>query len=178
MAGSAAGQAPVVAGPRPFFLHMSTLLIDPLLHIHPMQLDDVDAVMEIENQAYEFPWTVGNFRDCMRSNYYCCVYRQDERCVGYAVMSIITGEAQILNVCIDPAMHGQGLGRRLLQHLIATAGRENADTLFLEVRISNWAAYCLYISMGFNETGLRPGYYPAKDGREDAMVLALSLLSQ
>jgi len=75
-------------------------------------------------------------------------------------------------------MHGQGLGRRLLQHLIATAGRESADTLFLEVRISNWAAYCLYISMGFNEIGLRPGYYPTKDGREDAMVLALSLLPQ
>ncbi len=154
---------------------MSTLLKDPLLHIQPMHPGDVDAVMELEQRAYEFPWTEGNFRDCLRSNYYCCVYRQDERYVGYAVMSVTAGEAQILNICIDPEMHGQGLGRRLLQHLIATAGRKSCDTLFLEVRVSNWAAFCLYVSMGFNEIGLRQGYYPAKKGREDAMVLALAL---
>jgi len=154
---------------------MSSLLKDPLLHIQTMQPDDVDAVMELEQLAYEFPWTEGNFRDCIRSNYYCCVYRQDERCVGYAVMSVIAGEAQILNICIDPAMHGQGLGRRLLQHLIAISGRKSCDTIFLEVRISNWAAFCLYVSMGFNEIGLRQDYYPAKNGREDAMVLALAL---
>ena len=154
---------------------MSTLLKDQLLQIHPMQVDELDAVMEIETQAYEFPWTNGNFCDCIRSNYYCCVYRRDEQYVGYGVMSVIAGEAQILNICIDPVMQGQGLGRRLLRHLIAAAGKNGADTVFLEVRASNQAAYGLYDSLGFNEIGLRHGYYPAKNGREDAVVLALSL---
>jgi ribosomal-protein-alanine N-acetyltransferase len=131
--------------------------------------------MEIEQRAYEFPWSVGIFKDCLRSHYYCCVYLQGEQCIGYGVMSVIAGEAQILNICIDPMMQSKGLGRRLLQHLIAEAGRQSADTVFLEVRSSNQAAFTLYDSLGFNEVGQRRGYYPAKDGREDALVLALAL---
>ncbi len=154
---------------------MSTLLKDPLLYIQPMQVDDLDAVMEIELRSYEFPWTEGNFRDCIRSNYYCCVYLQGERFVGYAVMSVTAGEAQILNICIDPVLQGEGLGRRLLRYLITAAAKEGADTVFLEVRSSNRSAYALYDSVGFNEIGLRQDYYPAKKGREDAMVLALNL---
>ncbi len=147
--------------------------------ISPMRPDDVEAVMEIELRAYEFPWSAGNFHDCLRSGYYCCVYRMGTHLnaspIGYAVMSVIAGEAQILNICIDPEMQGQGLGRRLLQHLIAEAGRREADTMFLEVRASNQAAFALYDSVGFNEIGQRRGYYPAQGGREDALVLARNI---
>ncbi len=155
---------------------MNTLLKDPQLMISPMQPSDLHAVMEIEHRAYEFPWSMVNFEDCMRSSYYCCIYQHGGCCIGYAVMSVVAGEAQILNICIDPEMQGQGLGRRLLQHLIAEAGRREADTMFLEVRRSNKAAFALYDSAGFNEIGQRRGYYPAEGGaREDALVLALSL---
>ena len=154
---------------------MNTLLKDPQLKISPMGVEDLAAVMEIELRAYEFPWSEGNMRDCINGNYYCCVYRQGERCIGYAVISVAAGEAQIMNICVDPEMQGHGLGRRLLQHLIGEAGRRGADTLFLEVRARNKAAFALYDSAGFNEVGQRRGYYPAKDGREDALVLALSL---
>ncbi len=158
---------------------MNALLTDRNLKISPMQLEHMDAVMELEQRAYEFPWSVGNFKDCLRSGYYCCVYHNGTHLksspIGYAVMSVVAGEAQILNICIDPEMQGQGLGRRLLRHLIAEAGRQSADTIFLEVRISNQAAFSLYESSGFNEIGQRRGYYPAKDGREDALVLALAL---
>ena len=150
-----------------------------MLKISPMQPEHLDAVMEIEQRAYEFPWTAGIFKDCLRSGYYCCVYLQGAHLnaspIGYGVMSVVAGEAQILNICIDPNMQGEGLGRRLLQHLIAEAGRQSADTVFLEVRSSNQAAFALYDSAGFNEIGQRRGYYPAKDGREDALVLALAL---
>ncbi len=173
---------------------MNTLLKDPQLKIRPMQPGDVHAVMQIELRAYEFPWSMVNFEDCLRNGYYCCSYLKgthldaspvpkgkgadlnlSPELLGYAVMSVAAGEAQILNICIDPDMQGQGLGRRLLQHLIAEAGRRSADTLFLEVRTTNKAAFALYDSAGFNEVGQRRGYYPAKDGREDALVLALSI---
>ena len=154
---------------------MNAIHKDLILKIIPMQLEHLDAVMEIEQRAYEFPWTAGIFKDCLRSSYYCCVYCQNDDCVGYGVMSVVAGEAQILNICIDPDRQGQGLGRRLLRHLIAEAGRQSADTLFLEVRSSNQAAFALYDSAGFNEIGQRRGYYPAKEGREDALVLALAL---
>lgn len=146
-----------------------------MLQIRPMSEGDIDIVLEMERCAYPFPWTAGNFRDCIRCGHYCCVYLKEDQYIGYCVMSVIAGEAQILNICIDPVMQGQGLGRRLLRHLIAVAGKKSADTIFLEVRASNQAAYGLYDSFGFNEIGLRQGYYPAKGGREDALVLGLSL---
>jgi ribosomal-protein-alanine N-acetyltransferase len=158
---------------------MNAILKDHLFKISPMLQEHMDAVMEIEQRAYEFPWSIGNFKDCLRSGYYCCVCHKGTHLnaspIGYGVMSMIAGEAQILNICIDPQMQGQGLGRRLLQHLIAEAGRKSADTIFLEVRSSNEAAFALYESAGFNEIGQRHGYYPARDGREDALVLALAL---
>jgi ribosomal-protein-alanine N-acetyltransferase len=68
-----------------------------------------------------------------------------------------------------------GLGRRLLRRLLALAHAKGADTAFLEVRKSNTLARALYASEGFCEIGDRRGYYPARNGREDAVVLARAL---
>ena len=154
---------------------MSAILRDPLLRMRPMQEADLDAVIEVEKLAYPFPWTKGIFRDCLRVGYCCWVYTLDERVLGYGVMSVVVGEAHILNACIHPEFQGQGLGRRLLQRLLTLARQHRADTAFLEVRASNQAAIRLYQDLGFNEIGLRRAYYPGKKGREDAVVLALSL---
>ena len=154
---------------------MSAILRDPLLRMRPMQEADLDAVIEVEKLAYPFPWTKGIFRDCLRVGYCCWVYALDERVLGYGVMSVVVGEAHILNACIHPEFQGQGLGRRLLQRLLTLARQHRADTAFLEVRASNRAALHLYQDLGFNEIGLRRAYYPGKTGREDAVVLALSL---
>ncbi|MES9962354.1 MAG: ribosomal protein S18-alanine N-acetyltransferase [Candidatus Sedimenticola sp. 20ELBAFRAG] len=154
---------------------MSAILKDPLLQIRPMKDSDVDAVMEVEEQAYPFPWTVGIFHDCLRVGYCCWVCALDERIIGYAIMSVAAGEAHILNVCVHPEMQGKGLGGRLMERFITLARERSADTIFLEVRSSNGAAIHIYDRLGFNEVGRRRGYYPAADGREDAIVLALSL---
>ncbi|PLY16626.1 MAG: ribosomal-protein-alanine N-acetyltransferase [Sedimenticola sp.] len=154
---------------------MSALIKDPLLKIRPMSESDVDAVMQVESRAYEFPWTPGIFRDCLRVGYHCWVYSLDQQIIGFSVMSVAVGEAHILNICIAPEHQGHGLGRRLLERTLTLAKKQGADTAFLEVRASNRAALRLYETLGFNEIGLRPGYYPAKAGREDAVLLALSL---
>ncbi|MFN8901906.1 MAG: ribosomal protein S18-alanine N-acetyltransferase, partial [Lysobacteraceae bacterium] len=85
-------------------------------------------------------------------------------------------EAHLLTLCIDPVQQGRGLGRRLLRRMIDLARWHMADRVFLEVRPSNPTAIALYRSEGFNEIGTRPRYYPAKDGREDAIVMAMELL--
>jgi ribosomal-protein-alanine N-acetyltransferase len=90
-------------------------------------------------------------------------------------MAVGADEAQILSLCIDPDLQGRGLGRSLLQQLLNEASSSHADSVFLEVRASNLAARNLYESSGFNEIGVRRGYYPAEDGREDAIILAISL---
>ena len=86
------------------------------------------------------------------------------------------GECHVLNLCIDPELRGKGLGRYLMKHLLDLARHHKAEMVFLEVRPSNRHAIALYESMGFNEVGRRRRYYPAKKGREDALVLARNLI--
>lgn len=151
------------------------ILKDPGLQLIPMQKGDVAEVVALESLCYEFPWTENIFLDCLGVGYCCWTLRLGARIIGYGIMSVAVGEAHILNICIDTEMRGQGLGRRLLERLLSIARRHRADTAFLEVRESNSAALSLYQSLGFNEVGLRRGYYPAGNGRENAVVLALSL---
>ena len=142
-----------------------------------MREDDLDAVMRIEELAYAFPWTRGIFRDCLRAGYGAWVLEQDGVLIGYGVLSIAADEAHVLNLCTSPDAQGRGHGRRLLRTLVAQARGRGVQRLFLEVRPSNPQAMALYEAEGFNEIGRRPRYYPAHDGREDAVVMAMELLS-
>lgn len=142
-----------------------------------MKQGDIDAVAGIENRSYVFPWTPGIFRDCLRAGHQCWVLEAGTQLLGYGVLSAAAGEAHLLNLCIAPEYHGRGHGRRLLRRMVDLARWHKAQQVFLEVRPSNPAAIALYRDEGFNEIGLRPNYYPAAKGREDAIVMALELLS-
>jgi ribosomal-protein-alanine N-acetyltransferase len=141
-----------------------------------MQPDDLDRVAAIEAAAYEFPWSRAIFQDCLRAGYDCCVLVDEAAVIGYGILSSGAGEAHILNVCVLPAEHGKGYGRRIVKRLVELARWHRCERVFLEVRPSNPRAIALYDSMGFNEFGRRPNYYPARKGREDAIVMAMELL--
>jgi ribosomal-protein-alanine N-acetyltransferase len=96
----------------------------------------------------------------------------DDKLVGYAVFIVAVEECHILNICIYPPLHGQGLGRKLLSAVLTLAKDAQAKSIFLEVRPSNRHAISLYESEGFNEVGVRKKYYPARHGREDAVIFA------
>lgn len=144
--------------------------------LRPMREDDLDAVHAIEIRAYEFPWTPGIFRDCLRADYPAWVLHVQDRLIGYFLMSVAANEAHILNVCVAPEAQGHGHGRKLLRALLHIARVRGAIRVFLEVRPSNPGAIALYHAEGFNEIGRRPRYYPARGGREDALVMAIELL--
>lgn len=146
--------------------------------LRPMRQEDVAEVSRIESSAYEFPWTEGIFRDCLRAGYGCWVLALDAEIAGYGVLSVAAGEVHLLNVCVAPRLQGEGHGRRLMKRLIDLARWHRAQRIFLEVRPSNPRAIRLYHDLGFNEIGRRPNYYPARQGREDALVLALELLHE
>ena len=145
------------------------------LALRPMREVDLDLVFEIEQQAYPFPWTMGIFRDCLRVGYSCWVLEREEHPIAYAVMSVAADEAHILNICVIPSLHGQGIGHQLLEQMVALARRRGVDTVLLEVRPSNKAAVRMYEKAGFCEVGLRRGYYPGDNGREDALIMARSI---
>lgn len=145
------------------------------LALRPMRDGDLDAVMAIEQRAYPFPWTRGIFRDCLKAGYPAWVMVEHQLIIGYGILSVAADEAHVLNVCVAPERQGRGHGRTLLRALVKQARDVRASRIFLEVRPSNLGAICLYHSEGFNEIGRRPRYYPAKDGREDALVMAMEL---
>lgn len=147
----------------------------PVFLVREMREEDLDTVMAIERRAYEFPWTEGIFRDCLRLGYVCHVLQADEGLLGYGVMSVAVGECHLLNLCISPGYQRRGLGRWLLHHLLREARAQKASVALLEVRVSNRAAYALYQRTGFDEIGMRKDYYPARRGREDALILAREL---
>ncbi|MEG2942158.1 MAG: ribosomal protein S18-alanine N-acetyltransferase [Thermomonas sp.] len=147
-------------------------------HLRPMREADLDEIMRVEVRAYPFPWTRGIFRDCMHAGYPMWVQERDGAIVGYGVLSIAADEAHVLNVCVDTTTQSRGLGRFLFRALVKLARDHGAQRVFLEVRPSNTPAVALYHSEGFNEIGRRPRYYPAaNNGREDAIVMAMELLS-
>ena len=143
--------------------------------IRPMRAADVPAVVLIERAAYQFPWSEGIFRDCLRVGYVCRVVVAGEEVVGYGVMSVGAGEAHVLNLCIGEGQRCRGLGRQLLRCLLECAAAAGAAEAFLEVRPSNTTAIRLYLALGFEQVGMRRGYYQAVNGREDAAVLKLAL---
>lgn len=153
------------------------LTLLPEIAIRPMDEADVDAVADAERRSYSFPWSTGIFRDCLRVGYLCRVVEVSGLVIGHGIESLGAGEAHILNVCIRPEFRCRGVGRRLLTYLLERARTAGMQHAFLEVRPSNTAAIRLYQSMGFEQVGLRRGYYQAPQGREDAAVLRLSLLS-
>ena len=154
---------------------MSAILARQGSIIRPLATVDLDAVMDIESRAYDFPWTQGIFRDCLRVGYCCWCYENDGLIQGYGVMSVAAGESHILNLTVRPESQRQGIGSKLIKHFLQLARRHDADIVMLEVRPSNLSAISLYEKMGFNEVGVRRNYYPAYHGREDALLLALSL---
>lgn len=140
-----------------------------------MTEDDLPRVLAIERAAYEFPWSETIFRDCLKVGYPAWLYVDDDVVHGYVIMSVGAGEGHLLNLCVDPASQGRGIGTVLLCTMIKMARILRLSRLFLEVRESNRRAQRLYRRHGFSEVGRRRRYYPARDGREDALVMALGL---
>lgn len=136
-----------------------------------MREADIAQVVRIEEAAYDFPWTPGIFRDCLRMGYDCAVHLASDRIVGYLILSSAGGEAHVLNVAVSPEVWNRGYGRRLLRRAFRRAARLGAEAIFLEVRPSNTPAVYLYRSEGFVSVGRRRDYYPSDEGREDALVL-------
>jgi len=149
----------------------------PATALRALREADFDAVMAIEQRAYPFPWTRGIFRDCLLAAYPAWVLLEHGLVIGYGVISLAVDEAHLLNVCVAPERQGRGHGRHLLRSLVKLASDRGAARIFLEVRPSNPAAIALYHAEGFNEIGRRPRYYPAHQGREDALVMAMELLA-
>ena len=155
-----------------------------------MSCDDVAVIADLEKAAYTHPWTQHNLRDAVAHHNHAQVLvseplpgelstwhnRQGQVIVGYFVAMMGVDEAHLLNITVAPTFRRQGWATVMMQALAVWAQGHNAQTLWLEVRISNQAAIALYTGLGFAPIGVRKRYYPLnKTQREDAQVMRLPL---
>ncbi|MCH6564667.1 MAG: ribosomal protein S18-alanine N-acetyltransferase [Proteobacteria bacterium] len=147
-------------------------MTDSELTFRQMALEDISAVIQLENEVYQFPWTDRIFKDCIRVGYDCWLAHLGNTIVAHAVISIAAGESHILNLSVTRNHQGKGIGKQFIQFLLNIARNKRAQIMMLEVRPSNIRAINCYSSAGFNEIGCRKDYYPAPNGKEDALLFA------
>jgi [ribosomal protein S18]-alanine N-acetyltransferase len=145
------------------------------LHYRRMRMADLPEVARLEKALYAFPWSLGNFRDSLAAGYDCWAVTHGEAVIGYAILMIALDEAHLLNFAIAAEWQNQGIGNAFLGHTIQVAKSAGCQIVYLEVRPSNLAARHLYRKLGFHQIAIRPEYYPAVGGREDALFLGLTL---
>ncbi len=147
-----------------------------MLTLRDMDYGDIEAVMRIEQSIYPYPWTTGNFIDSLDSGYASMVAELDGTLIGYAVLMPSVDEAHLLTIGIATEHQRKGLGEDVLGRMMAMAHDSGINRIILEVRPSNTPALALYRKCGFQQIGLRRGYYPADNNtREDAIVMACNL---
>jgi [ribosomal protein S18]-alanine N-acetyltransferase len=143
--------------------------------------DDLLQIVAIELEATPSPWSGVQFEQSLEQH--CCLVLYDTKVdtkvnsnivLGYAIVSTILDTAEVLNICISPEYQGRGLGSQLLTHLLNQLA-DDIEVVYLEVRVSNFRAIHLYHNKGFREVGQRRDYYPTEFGREDAILMNLTL---
>ena len=142
-----------------------------------MQVEDLPAVLEIENAVYPHPWSRANFLDSLYGGHEAWVLRDGNGVLlGYFLIMLIVDEAHLLNISVRGDLHGRGIGRLLLDKVAQMARDKGMAHILLEVQPSNVRAIRLYERFGFEQIGLRKAYYPAAENtREDALVMRFCL---
>jgi len=142
--------------------------------IRKMSAEDLLPIVAIERQATPSPWSAVQFEQSLEQHR-CLVMAADNDTnliLGYAIVSTLLDQAEVLNICINPEYQGRGYGSRLLTDLLKQLP-DSIEVVYLEVRVSNFRAIHLYHNLGFIEVGQRRDYYPTEFGREDAILMNL-----
>jgi ribosomal-protein-alanine N-acetyltransferase len=150
-----------------------------------MQTQDLDWVLRVEQQVYDFPWSESGFESSLDRglNYIFCSAEGED--LGYVCILPVVDEAHLLNLCISPQFQNKGVGKAAIQALKEKLGSSGYALLLLEVRESNLAAQALYGRCGFSRDGVRKNYYRCRlwdealadlvEGREDAILMSCTL---
>lgn len=155
---------------------------NPVSHIRAANVNDLDAIMAIEQVAHAHPWARSIMLRYLEKPGVCRVLENNGEILAYAVVTVIAAEAELLTIAVAPAAQGRGLGQVMTDDVITSARQREAQQIFLEVRESNQNAIAVYEKAGFCQAGRRPGYYPLINrsgktiGREDALLYVLPLL--
>lgn len=142
------------------------------IKIQPMQRNQVEDVLKIEEQAYgEHHWSRDSFYGELSNNlaHYYCAFDLDGNLIGYAGSWQVIDEAHITTIAVKPELKRKKIGEALLNKIISDCYKNEIKYITLEVRASNLAAISLYEKYGFKSLGKRKGYY--QNNNEDALIM-------
>ena len=144
--------------------------------IRKMTMDDIEQVIAIDRVSFSLPWPERSFRFELSDNpaSRCWVAEVDGKLVGMIVAWLLVNEVHVATLATHPDFRRQGVAKRLLLHALRELRIEGAQSSFLEVRASNFAAQEMYRKFGYEESGVRPRYY--RDNDEDALLMTLESL--
>ena len=136
---------------------------------------DAPAICAIEQMTNPFPWSLRQFQDSFAIGDFGWGMERGGLLIGFILFSHVIDEATLLNIVIHPQWRRHGFGRELLLFGLRELEQRGATRCLLEVRVSNFSAIELYSTLGFDVDGKRRDYYPAHDGREDALLMSRHL---
>ena len=134
--------------------------------IRPLRVEDLPAVAELERLCFAEPWSENALSILLSSENVGVVALDGDRVVAYGGMTTVLDEGSVANVATHPDYRRRGLGRQIVSALLAEAAPRGLERIYLEVRVSNEAAWRLYEEMGFLRVGTRKNFYrhPVEDG--------------
>jgi ribosomal-protein-alanine N-acetyltransferase len=136
---------------------------------------DLSEILRIENECHYSPWSKGNFVDAINAENLFMVIKSNNMIVGYSVSLMALDECQLLNIAVKNDHQRMGIGRMMIENIIDYCKEKKITNIFLEVRYSNSSAISLYSKAGFNELGVRSNYYKKRNGREDGLLMGLTI---
>jgi ribosomal-protein-alanine N-acetyltransferase len=145
------------------------------MKLKDLRIGDAPQLAAIDRRATDYPWSLAQFESGLCGGEFGWGIDGDVGLIAFALFNQVLDEATLLNVAVDPRWQRRGLARSLLQQSARQLALRGVSRCLLEVRIGNHAAIALYERLGFVRDGLRRNYYPAVDGREDALLMSLQL---
>jgi ribosomal-protein-alanine N-acetyltransferase len=161
---------------------MMGLLPKSRIFVEEMRSSDADALVDIHAEAFVRAWSADDFAVLVNSgNVFALGVRRESifgmrRLVGFVIVRVAADEAEILTIAVRRAARGKGHGRLLMEEAMRRLYRDRVAACFLEVDRGNAAAIGLYRTLGFEDVGIRKGYYRAgADPAGSALVMRLQL---
>ena len=130
----------------------------------------VPQVARLEKACFSMPWSEDAIASELTNPLALWIVAvENDTLAGYVGSQSVMGEADMMNLAVDPRFRRCGVAQKLVETLVQHLKNQQVYCLTLEVRASNSAALALYEKLGFVQVGRRPNYYIKP--KEDACIL-------
>lgn len=135
-----------------------------------MSIEHVKQIADLESVCFSAPWSENAISGELTNPLSLWIVAVDgERVAGYVGSQSVMGEADMMNLAVGPEYRRTGIGKTLVKVLCEMLAQTGVNSITLEVRASNDSAIALYHGLGFEQVGMRPGYY--SNPKENALIL-------